>query len=170
MKTTKKRSFQKFSFKNRHNWSDNRFAWVYAFVILVAVSLFAIILKIAGIYESMALRVFNIFFIMLGQSFMLIDYKKHKNHNLEFTQAALLAARTGIYFALLFLPTLAFVIGGYPTEQAMINKNELFYNKNFTVQSIVFVNWIETIATLSVSCFVVPHIVGFFKPSNKNIL
>lgn len=160
--------FKLFSLKNRHDWSDSRFAWFYAAVILVGVTLFAIALKLAGIYESMAWRVVNIFFIMGGQALMLIDYKKHKNYNLQFTQAAFLCIRTGFYFALLFLPALAFVIGGFPSEQSIINKNELFSTNNFTVESIVFVNWIETIATLSVACFVVPHIVAFVKPSNKN--
>lgn len=162
-----KSSSHSFSLSNRQNWSDNRYAWFYAIFILIAVTLFAIFLKLAGIYESMAWRVINIFFIILGQSLMLIAYKKYKNGNLQFTQAALLCIRTGIYFALLFLPSLAFVIGGYASEQTIINNAEFFNTNNLTVESIVFVNWIETIATLSVSSFVVPHILAFVKTSKK---
>jgi hypothetical protein len=167
METTKNSLFHSFSLKNRHNWSDSRFAWVYAFVILVAVTLFAIVLKLAGIYESMAWRVVNVLFIFGGQSLMIIDYKKHKDANLGFTRSAFLCIQTGIYFALLFLPTLAFVVGGYPSEQAIIDKKEFYNTNNLTVESIVFVNWIETIATLSVTSFVVPHIIGFVRPSKQ---
>jgi hypothetical protein len=163
METTKDRLFRSFSLKNRHNWSDNRFAWFYASVILAAVTLFAIILKLVGIYESMAWRVVNVLFIFGGQALMIIDYKKHKDPNLGFTRAVFFCIQTGMYFALLFLPALAFVVGGYPSEQAIIDKKEFFNTNNLTVESIVFVNWIETIATLSVTSFVVPHIVGFVR-------
>lgn len=157
-----------FSFRNRANWSDRRFAWFYAFMIFIAVVAFAIILNAAGVYESMGWRVVNILFIIGGQTFMVIDYKKHKDFELDFTHAVFLCIRTGMYFALLFLPTITIVIAGFPAEQAMINKNELFNTNEFPVQTIVFVNWIETIATLSVSCFSAPHIVGFVKrPSKK---
>lgn len=156
-----------FSFKNRPNWSDSRFCWFYAFIIFIAVVAFAIILKVAGIYESMGWRVVNVLFIIGGQTLMVIDYKKHKDFRLDFTHAVFLCIRTGLYFALLFLPTIAIVIAGFPLEQAMINKKELFNTSEFPVQTMVFVNWIETIATLSVSCFSAPHIVGFVK-SSKN--
>ena len=157
-----------FSFKNRHNWSDRRFAWFYAFIIFLAVVVFAIILKVADIYESMGWRVVNILFIMGGQTLMVIDYKKHKDFNLEFTHAAFLCIRAGIYFALLFLPTIAIVVAGFPVEQVYINEKELFNSSEFPVQTMIFVNWIETIATLSVSCFSAPHIIGFVKSPENN--
>lgn len=157
-----------FSFNNRVNWSDRQFSWFYAFIIFIAVLAFAIILKVANVYESMAWRVVNIIFIIGGQTLMVVDYKKHKDPQLEFTHAVFLCIRTGLYFALLFLPTIALVIAGFPGEQAMINKKELFNSSEFPVQTMVFVNWIETIATLSVSCFSAPHIVGFVKSSKKS--
>lgn len=167
MKAISQSTLKYFSLKNRHNWSDNRFAWFYAVIILIAVAVFAVFLKMAGIYESMAWRVINIFFIAGGQSAMIIDYKMHKDSNLEFTHAALLCIRSGFYFALLFLPTLAFALGGYASEQEIINQKELFGTNNLTVQSAIFVNWIETIATLSVLSFAVPHVVCFVRTPKK---
>lgn len=149
-----------FSFKNRHNWSDNRFAWVYAIFILTAVVVFAIILKVAGIYESMAWRVFNAFFIIIGFILMVKDYKKHKDLDVSYTQATFLCFRCGLYFALLFLPALAFIISGYPHETEIINKEEA-YNSNMPVLAIVFANYVETAATLAVACFTAAHFAGF---------
>lgn len=147
METISQPASKRFSLKNKNEWSDSRFAWFYAILILVAVLLFAIILKIAGIYESMAWRVFNALFIIGGLIILVKDYKKHKSSKLTYLQAWLLCIRTGFYFALLFLPLLAFVVNGYPTEEAIINKDEL-YNSQFPVFEIVFANYVETIVTV----------------------
>lgn len=158
----KEKSEFQFELGNKNKWSDSRFAWYYAVIILLAVVAFAVILKVMGIYESMAWRGVHIFFIFGGLIILLQDYKYHKHIQLDYTQAAILCTRAGIYFALLFLPLLAMIIGGYPTEQDIINKEELF-TSNYPVEEIVFVNWIETIATVAIASFVVPLSRGFGK-------
>ncbi|GGG49108.1 hypothetical protein [Bizionia arctica] len=166
MEKTERTSTNYFSLKNRDTWSDNRFTWFYATLIFIAVVVFAIILKTANIYESMAWRVVNFFFILVGFVLMVKDYKKHKDFNLSYTQALLLCFRTGFYFALLFLPALAFVVNGYPTEQAIMDKDEL-YNSQFPIFEIVFANYVETIASILICSFAGAFFVGLGGSSTK---
>ena len=154
-----KKSSNSFSLKNKQTWSDSRFAWFYATIIFLAVVIFAIILKAAGIYESMAWRIVNIFFILGGFILLVKNYKKHKDSKVSYLQAWLLCIRTGFYFALLFLPALAFVVNGYPTEQAIIDKKEL-YNSNMPIFEIVFANYIETVASILISSFLAAYFAG----------
>lgn len=98
MATVEKSEQSKFSFKNRKNWSNNRFAWVYAILILLAPVTLDIIFKMAGIYESMALRSINIFFIIIEFFILIWDYKRSKHKKTKIVDVFLLCSRTGFYY------------------------------------------------------------------------
>lgn len=166
METTSQSGLKSFSLKNRHNWSDSRYAWFYAFLILIAVVIFAIILKIAGIYESMSWRIVNMFFIIVGLILLVIDYRKHKNSKVTYTQAALLCARCGFYFALLFLPALAFVISGYPHETDIIKKEEV-YNSHMPTFEIVFINYVEVVGSVLIGSILASYFSNIGNKSNQ---
>lgn len=166
METQQTKKNNTFSLKNKEEWSNSRFAWFYAILIFLAVVVFAIILKVSGIYESMAWRIVNIFFILVGFVLLVNDYKNHKSYQVKYFQAWLLCVRAGFYFALIFLPLLLFVVYGSPTEEAIISKNELYGSQN-AVFEIVFANYVETVGSILICSLVASYFVGFGRHSDQ---
>jgi hypothetical protein len=150
MATVEKPEQSKFSFKYRKNWSNNRFAWVYAILILLASVTLGIIFKMAGIYESMGLRSINIFFIMIGFFMLIWDYKRSKHKKIKFVDAFLLCARTGFYYCLIYLPVILIFLSDSKNELQLVKTDETF-NNNFSVIAIMFSTYIETAATVVIA-------------------
>ncbi len=88
----------KVSFLDRTYWTNNKYAWAYAILIVFLAVSFAVILKALDIYEGVALRNINIFFILAGFILLIRDYRIHSNQPLTYVQAFMLLMRTGIYF------------------------------------------------------------------------
>ncbi|WP_339917369.1 hypothetical protein [Yeosuana marina] len=147
METTEKSKQSKFSFINRYEWSKNRFAWFYAILILLASVTLGVIFKKAGIYESLAIRSINIFFIMIAFFMLIWDYKRSKHENIKFSDAFLLCARTGFYYCLLYLPVILIFLTESHSELQLVKTDETF-NNNFSVIAIVFSTYVETVATV----------------------
>ena len=153
------------SYPNRKYWSDNKFSWIYAILILVFVIVFAIILKSAGIYQGAALRSVNIFFILSGFILLMRDYQKNTSKQLTYVKAFLLLTRTGIYFCLLFLPILLIYIDAYKGELEQVMANETF-TSDFPVLQIVFTTYQVTFPATIICAMTVAHLVKFDKGRN----
>lgn len=152
----------KSSFFDIKQWSNNKFAWVYAGFNLVLTVLFAVILKSLGIFEGVALRVVNIFFILLGFILLIWDFRKNSGRHLTYIQAFLLLIRAGLYFCLLFLPILLLFIDTYHDELEIVRENETF-NSDFPVIQIVFSTYLETVATVVIASMTVAYTANFGK-------
>lgn len=145
---------------NRKHWSDNKFAWVYAVLILIFVTLFAIILKSAGIYQGAALRSVNILFILLGFILLMRDYQKSTSKRPTYVQAFLLLTRTGVYFCLLFLPLLLIYIDAYQGELNQVIEHETFA-ADFPVLQIVFSTYQVTFPATIICAMTVAHLIKY---------
>jgi hypothetical protein len=150
MKTTHQSTLKEFSLKNRSNWSGNRYAWFYAIIILLASLILGLVLYTSEIYESMALRSINIFFILIGFYLMIRDYRRHKSEALSYVDAFLLCARTGFYYLLLYLPVILIFLGTNQSEVALVMSKETF-GGDFSIIEIVFTTYLETVA-ITVVC------------------
>lgn len=150
------------SFFNKKYWSNNKFAWMYAGFILILAVLFAIILKVLGIYEGMALRGVHIFFILLGFILLMWDFRRNSGRHLTYVQAFLMLFRAGLYFCLLFLPILLVFIDAYPNELALVRENETFA-ANYPVIQIVFSTYLVTLPTVALAAMTVAYMANFGK-------
>lgn len=144
------------SLLDRKHWSNNRFAWVYAGFISILAILFAIILKSAGVYEGVALRSINIFFILFGFILLIWDLKRTTHRHLTYTQAFQLLIRAGFYFCLLFLPILLIFIDTFHDELNIVRENETF-TSDFPVIQIVFSTYLETVATVVIGAMAISY-------------
>ena len=152
----------KMMFFDKNTWSKNSFSWFYAIMILILVTVFAVILKYAQIYESMPLRVVNVFFILIGFVVLIKDYENTRNISLKFTEAFTLCIRTGFYFALLFLPMLLFFLLDDKSELTIISSKEIL-KTHYPIQEMVISNYIETAATVAIMSYVAAISAGFRK-------
>lgn len=162
MDTTEVQTPNIFSLKNRQNWSKNRFAWTYAILILCATVLFGLLLTWAGIYETLPLRIVNLFIILLGFSALMRDYRINKKKKLAYSSAFALCARTGIYFCLLFLPVLLILLN---TGHNGLNYVQLGQNYGFhlTMMETVFWSYIETVGSTLTAGLLASYIALFKK-------
>lgn len=144
------------SLLNRENWSENRFAFCYAVLILLMALLFHFILKSSGIKEVFALRLMNIFFIIIGFLLLLWDYIKTTNSKLNDIKSFWLSAKCGLIFCALFLPILMFNVSNDPEELKWIA------NEFYTTSSPVFQVGITTLMTTIPSIVIAGVAVSFF--------
>lgn len=154
------------SYFDRRYWSDNKFSWAYALLILVFVILFAIILKSAGIYQGAALRSINIFFILIGFILLMQDYQKSTSKQLTYVQAFLLLTRTGVYFCLLFFPVLLIYIDMYHGELNEVITHETF-TSDLPVLQIVLTTYQVTFPATIICAMTVAHLIRYGKKRNK---
>lgn len=140
------RTSHTFSLKNRQNWSKNRFAWSYAVLILLMTVLFGLLLNWAGIYETLPLRIFNLFIILVGFVALMRDYRINKKKKLTYSSAFALCARTGIYFCLLFLPVLLILLNTVHTGPNYVQLGQS-YGFHLTVMETIFWSYIETVGS-----------------------
>jgi membrane protease YdiL (CAAX protease family) len=153
------------SFFDRHNWSNNRFAWIYAFLILIFTVIFAIALKLSGIYEGVALRSINIFFILIGFILLLWDYRRSKKRDLTYVQAFLLLLRTGIYFCLLFLPMLLVFLSNDQGALYLVESHETF-SSDYPVIQLVMSTYMVTVPTVVIAAMTIAYSANFGKKPN----
>ncbi|MCG2461242.1 hypothetical protein K8352_10820 [Flavobacteriaceae bacterium F89] len=135
-----------FSFKNRQKWSKNRFAWSYAILILLGTVLFGLLLSWVGIYETLPLRIVNLFIILVGFMALMRDYRINKKKKLAYGSAFALCARTGIYFCLLFLPVLLILLNIGENGHNYVQLGQS-YGFHLTEMETVFWSYIETVGS-----------------------
>lgn len=136
----------KSNISKRYDWSLNKFAWVYAVLILIPTLILGFIFKMIGVYESMAFRSINLIFIVGGLFLLLWDYKRVKNQALSLLDTFLLCGRTGIYFCLLYLPVIILFLSLDKSELALVKSEETF-NSDMSILEIVLTSGFESIAT-----------------------
>ncbi len=139
--------------KKRASWSKNRFAWIYAIVIVILVLVYSTVLYLYNIYESRPLRLLNIFFIILGFILLLKDYINVKNENLSYIQAFIFCFRTGVYFCILFIPVVLLFMTIHPQEVNLVARQET-YGSDFTQMEMGFSVFLESITSVVIAAFV----------------
>lgn len=168
MDSTQKHTSKRKVLFDKSNWSKNSFSWFYAVLIMLLVLIFAIVLKLAGIYESMAMRIVNVFFILIGFIVLIWDYEQSKNVKLKFQIAFVFCIRTGFYFALLFLPILLIFLIGDKGEIGIILTQETM-TTNYPIQEILVSNYMETAASVAIMGYVAAITAGFVKPKKQRV-
>jgi membrane protease YdiL (CAAX protease family) len=153
------------SFFDRHKWSNNQFAWIYAFLILIFTVTFAIVLKLSGIYEGVALRSINIFFILIGFILLVWDYRRSKKRDLTYIQAFLLLLRTGVYFCLLFLPMLLVFLSNDQGALYLIQAHETI-SSDYPVIQLVISTYMVTLPAVVIAAMTVAYSANFGKKQN----
>ncbi len=138
--------------KRRASWSKNRFAWIYAIVIVILVLVYSTVLYLYNIYESRALWILNIFFIILGFILLLKDYINVKNEDLSYTQAFMFCFKTGVYFCILFIPVVLLFMAIHPQEINLVGRQET-YGSDFTQLEMAFSVLLESITSVVIAAF-----------------
>ncbi len=154
------------SFFNRRGWSNNRFAWSYALLILILTLIFAIVLRHSGVYEGIALRSINLFFILIGFVLLIWDYSRTKQIELTYVTAFQILLRTGIYFCLLFLPTLLVFLANDQTALYLVKEHETF-TVDYPILQMVLSTYLVTIPAVVIAAMTVAYTAHFYKGKHR---
>ncbi len=154
------------SFFDRRSWSNNRFAWGYALLILILTLLFAIILRLSGIYEGIALRSINLFFILIGFVLLIWDYRRSKQIELTYVMAFQILLRTGIYFCLLFLPTLLIFLANDQMALYLVQEHETF-SADYPILQMVLSTYLVTVPAVVIAAMTVAYTAHFYKGKHR---
>ncbi len=99
------------SSNKRANWSKQRYAWTTAIAIILSIIVMELIFSLTDRSESLFIRMINLFFLLGAFLWMVHDYSKQRNYNVNYLEAFKLCLTTGVYFCLLFFPLLFLALG-----------------------------------------------------------
>ncbi|MCK0132184.1 hypothetical protein MWU59_11800 [Flavobacteriaceae bacterium F08102] len=91
---------------HRERWSQNQFSWFHGGILYLTCIVFALILRLFGIYQSTPFRAINGVFVIGAMFFVIWDYQHVKDTPLLLIDSFFMCLRTGFYFCVLFIPTI----------------------------------------------------------------
>jgi|GEM_PF-4126223 len=137
----------------RSKWSQQRYAWTTAFIIIILMILMELIFSLTKNYESLSWRMLNLFFLLGGFLWMVYDYTKHRSYNVNYLEAFKLCLKTGVYFCLIFFPLLILALGVDHTDFHRIQIHSAFQSQQepFAIIGALFIEVPVFIAIASVA-------------------